>query len=579
MSEQEYIVTLHNHEDLDFFYDEIETQGGTEFIPDRAVPVVNRRPLSRNTHYMLTEDEATKLACDSRVLAVELHPSLRGLEITRASWTQTSDFWSKDGDPNSTDRNWALLRCIEGAPRSYWGVDGVGNASGTVSVSGSGKNVDVVINDGHIDPAHPEFAVNADGTGGSRVIQYNWFQDRPVVGASYDNFSSPGTYIYTPYVDAGSTSNTDNNNHGCHVAGTAVGNTQGWARDANIYNITPYTGVNGNGGDFCLDHIRYWHSKKAVNPTTGRRNPTIVNMSWAYSLSKKILITDVVNVRFRGIVYYPAGTKFTAQELLNYYVYNNGTNIICPVRVASTEADIIDCIKDGIIIVAAAGNEYSYIDNYSAPSNINADYNNYVYISSVTAGTGPLTYCRGGISAAVSSYGSPICVGNVSSLVNESKRVTSNRGPRIDIFAPGGYIISSMNTSTTVVRTNPYAVNLFATDPRNTKYIYAEDSGTSMSSPQVAGVIACLMETWPNITQQQVLTYLQTYATPNQIPYDTTGGGFSDYTAILGSPNLFLYYKNERISTGVPYPKSNQGFRPTSGSTWPRPRIYRYGNK
>ena len=28
-----------------------------------------------------------------------------------------------------------------------------------------------------------------------------------------------------------------------HVAGTVAGNTQGWARDSNIYYISPYSGT------------------------------------------------------------------------------------------------------------------------------------------------------------------------------------------------------------------------------------------------------------------------------------------------------------------------------------------------
>ena len=51
--------------------------------------------------------------------------------------------------------------------------------------------MDVVIVDAHINPDHPEFAVNSDGTGGSRVNQFNWFQYNSVLG--YSN----GTYTYS----------------------------------------------------------------------------------------------------------------------------------------------------------------------------------------------------------------------------------------------------------------------------------------------------------------------------------------------------------------------------------------------
>jgi len=36
---QEYIITLHSHDALDQFYDDMETPGGSLYIPDRAVPV------------------------------------------------------------------------------------------------------------------------------------------------------------------------------------------------------------------------------------------------------------------------------------------------------------------------------------------------------------------------------------------------------------------------------------------------------------------------------------------------------------------------------------------------------------
>ena len=54
---REWIVTLHNKEDLESFYEDMETPGGNLFIPDRAVEVAHKRPISRNTHYMLTDDE------------------------------------------------------------------------------------------------------------------------------------------------------------------------------------------------------------------------------------------------------------------------------------------------------------------------------------------------------------------------------------------------------------------------------------------------------------------------------------------------------------------------------------------
>lgn len=59
---------------LDSLYDDMETPGGNLYIPDRAVDLVHRRAISRNTHYMLTDEEAAQVAGDPRVLACELSP-------------------------------------------------------------------------------------------------------------------------------------------------------------------------------------------------------------------------------------------------------------------------------------------------------------------------------------------------------------------------------------------------------------------------------------------------------------------------------------------------------------------------
>ena len=50
--DKEYIVTLYRKEDLEQFYNEMKL---TNF------PLVLKRPLSRNTHYMMTEEQAKRL--------------------------------------------------------------------------------------------------------------------------------------------------------------------------------------------------------------------------------------------------------------------------------------------------------------------------------------------------------------------------------------------------------------------------------------------------------------------------------------------------------------------------------------
>jgi len=289
---KEYIVTLKNFEDLDQFYQDMETPGGTLYIPNRSIPCIDRRPASRNTFYMLTEWEAAELRGDQRISSVELHPRYLGIKAgTFATTTQTSTNWNKSSSTSNTMLNWALLRCTEGADRSGWGSDGTANATGTVKLTSTGKNVDVVIVDaGNPNTAHPEYAVNADGTGGSRMISYNWYQHNPeVTGGSTGDYAL-GTH-----------------SHSVHVSGTVAGNTQGWARDANIYNIYYDAGDSGNFS-YVFDYVRAFHRNKTVNTATGIKNPTITNNSWGESIfPSDWSFTDITAVTYRGTRYTPSG--------------------------------------------------------------------------------------------------------------------------------------------------------------------------------------------------------------------------------------------------------------------------------
>ena len=92
MTLREYVITLHNFEDLDAFYDDMETPGGNLYIPGRRVEVASRRPVSRNTHYLVTEEEADQIRNDPRVMHVELSLEEQGLKI-KPMWTETSSFY------------------------------------------------------------------------------------------------------------------------------------------------------------------------------------------------------------------------------------------------------------------------------------------------------------------------------------------------------------------------------------------------------------------------------------------------------------------------------------------------------
>ena len=174
----EYIVTCRSYEDLEDLYDDMETPGGSLHIPDRSVDLAHRRPISRNTHYMLTEEEAIEIRNDERVIACERLAKDRGITPT-PFWTQTGDFNKPTDIFAADDKNWGLYRVIEGNSVSNWGSDGSPKIENrTITTTASGKNVDVIVVDSHINPDHPEFLSDF----GSRVNQFNWFQYNSVLG-------------------------------------------------------------------------------------------------------------------------------------------------------------------------------------------------------------------------------------------------------------------------------------------------------------------------------------------------------------------------------------------------------------
>ena len=526
----EYIVTCRSYEDLENLYDDMETPGGSLHIPDRAVDLVHRRAISRNTHYMLTEEEAVEIRNDERVIACERLAKDRGI-VPDYLWTQTDDFNKTTGTFAGDDKNWGLYRVIEGDSVTNWGSDGTDEITNrTIVTTSSGKNVDVVIVDAHINPDHPEFAVNPDGSGGSRVNQFNWFQYNSVLG-----YGSNGTYTYS------TSGASPNSNHGTHVAGTACGNTQGWARDANIYNMAFSDTLSGvtDWDEKLWDYLRHFHKNKAINSATGRRNPTITNHSWGYS-RVNINLSTLTSVTYRGTTTALSGTdsqKKTVLEDNGVPVPANTYLFKTPARIAAVDADVQDAIADGVIVISSAGNSYWNCDTSSGN-----DYNNYVVTSST------IYHSRGSTPGSADNV---ICVGSIGSKINEYKSNFSNWGERVDIWAPGSDIISAVYDSSSP----PTSYNPIIADSRNSSYHLASISGTSMSGPQVAGVIACLAEQEPFLTQAEALQHLKENSlaevgTTGTINHSNNGSS-TGYEAFGDSHNRYLFMPKKRPETGT----------------------------
>ena len=157
-----------------------------------------------------------------------------------------------------------------------------------------------------------------------------------------------------------------------------------------------------------------------------------------------------------------------------------------------------------------------------------------------------------------------ICVGSIGTKTQEYKSNFSNFGERVDIWAPGSNITSAVYNST---GGSEFGITL-ADDPRNSTYKLGSISGTSMSSPQVAGIIACLAEQEQRLSQTDALNYL-IEVSKTQLG-DTGGTTTTDFESLGDSNNRFSFYRKERPETGVLSPKINYKRR-SSSVRYPRP--------
>ena len=503
MSEKEYIVSLNKGVDYEAFNAEMIASTGAGAIPSRSASVANARPASqRNTHYMLTDEEANTLRNDSRVYGVTLRPDLDpSLEIGMRV-VQESDFTKTTLDRGDFV-NWGLRRCNE-ASNPYNGLIVAGGYNYTLD----GTGVDVVIQDSGIQANHPEFQ-DADGV--SRVQEIDWF----------DGYSGGGSMPTGHY--------TDYDGHGTHCAGIAVGKTYGWAKNARIYAVK-VAGLQGaddpNGGiavSDVFDVIKEWHQSKPVDPATGYKRPTVVNMSWGYSR----FYNSVINLTYRGTLYTGTDIDTSSERLAFGLVPLSGApnaTYKTNARVTSVDTDIEELIDAGVHVVIAAGNNYHKIDIDGGD-----DFDNFI-----AADTGSVEYHKGS-----SPYSeNAINVGNIDSQIHsgglEQKAASSETGPGVDVFAPGTNIMSA-TSNTNKFTDGPY--------PGNENFRICNISGTSMAAPQVAGMMSLWLQLNPNATVAQAKAFVQSSAKDEQLYSTGVDNDYSNYRSLQGSTSRFLFNK------------------------------------
>lgn len=552
---REFVVTLNNFDDSQSFYNDMETEGGDITIPNRQCDCYKRRPASRNTHYMLTYDEARTVLDDDRVKHVSLTEVEKGLKRVPVSWNQTSTNFDKDATSDVDDINWGLVRSLVDTNLTGWGDGAALAVSKSIYSEYSGKNVDVVVmDDGAPYPSTYEFAKNPDGTGFTRMVQYNWYKHNPEVSGE-----AAGDYDYRVSGDKGMGVGSRAQFHGAHCTGTAAGNTQGWARDADIYSLSY--------NDDPM-YVKEFHLNKPINPVTGIRNPTVMNNSWGYR-AQTFNAGRVSEISHRGTIYSPQGGDATTgsatwdSNVLETVYPQTGQ---VPTQDVALMADFEDLVEAGIVVIVSAGNSTAYQDVPTGP-----DYDNYYkeYINGVEE---TRYYHRGstpGNSPGVITVGACGATNNNDIVQDDYRADFSNFGPGVDIFAAGENIqscstIAWANASAAV---DPRVAANGGSDTENNNFI--KIGGTSMSGPQVCGVFACLAQKYPRMTSADALNYIKTYC-PETVDY-TTGGYLDDYdigyARNTDSSRRYLFLKQDRIENAVVSPGASPIFKPLSGGS------------
>jgi hypothetical protein len=508
---------------------DLQSASGSDTIPNRVVEITKPMPGSLHTvEAMLTDEEAALLNTDDRIRIVEQDPILyKGIRKGRHA-SRTGNFSNDPRATLSTDRNYGLDRSTT-STNNFTTLYTSTNHTFNYNLDGTG--VDIIVMDTGVEASHPEFAVKADGTGGTRVINYDWTQHGIITSAPTGGFLG------------------DCEGHGSNCASVAAGNTNGWAPGAAIYSlriigtgVTTEHDITDGRVLGLVDEMEAWqtilafHNSKSVT-STGYKRPTIVTCSYAYNDYYKA--GKFTSCYYRGTTHSISTTTGVAATQYGTIGAPEGGDGSFGYRYTTVEAEIQSCINAGIIVVAAAGNNAHKIDTTFSGST-GTDYNNYVlmtdnpgvprpYHQGATPGSCPNVICVGALDNELTSY--------------DVKAYFSATGPRVDIFAPGSLIMGAWSSSSYITA----AVQ----DPRNTTYWLNKISGTSQATPQVTGVIACLLQARPWITAQQVQFWLKAAGLKglmNEAGYvgssltsAWTTGTYTNLASLQGGVNTILF--------------------------------------
>jgi subtilisin family serine protease len=378
----------------------------------------------------------------------------------------------------------------------------------TISLSANGEGVDLICMDGSVafaKPGHPEWI--SEKTGLTRFQEINW----PVVTGTTGTYTQPANY-YTTFITG---------THGTCTMSVAAGRRYGFAKEATLYSLgshPPGLGLWDMSGGINL--VRLFHINKV-----DKTRPTVLmlNLSVGVSLTSPNGAAVSANILGSAVTVdlsTPSGRE-SAQQLYSIPIFT-GTESFLVTDNSTVRAALIAATSAGVIIVNSAGNQCQRIVPVGHPN-----YNDYFVNNSTNI------YFNRGVTSSVTDV---ICVGAYGSDYVDGKEILasfSNKGPLIDMFAPGAAVPSaSLNSSGIGSGTVLY--------PGSTTYYSTLFGGTSSSGPIATGVVACLAQLRPWMNCKDAKAALNEFTVKSRL-YQVAPDTLNNRLAFVGAPNALLY--------------------------------------
>jgi hypothetical protein len=478
----------------------------------------------------MTPDQATALRNDDRVIGVDNMMEVNASEEEDADNTldvrRTGVGYQTSPGYNPDKGNWNIHRHT------------------SLTQNFAAQNTDYTMNFSY--PQHE--GVDVDGTGVDLVACISGVPD-----ITNDGYKTGGTTRIEDFqwntltglsgLDSIDYTTATSNPHGEAVLAFACHNTYGWAKGAKIY-IMPRTWEN---------YTQWWNSvrlfHKAKVDAGGTVRPTIFFASFGYSVDA--LPSSVIH--FRGTTYTTyRGEGVSGISQQRDYLPIGLMKSVRRSDYGTVQTSVANMEAEGVFNVVTPGNKGQKNDVPGGP-----DYNNYF-----TTLASPATYYYNRKTSLAGD--DTIIVGNMDSSFGqhlpgeETLWPTTNRGPRIDCVMGG--------TNLTLDQTHWGDTGDYTA------------TGTSFVSPQVAGILAIVLQKYPDTTPAQARKYFREHAIGTDKLYDpgvtpiSDGGdhGDSEYFAsrigLQGYSGNILYFDpalafdpSGIADATITYPTENMG--------------------